>query len=494
MRFPAPRFAPPTAAHHRSMPRASRVAAITLLTLAMARVAPAQGAPVQYDLVIANGRVVDPASNRDAVLNVGVLDGRIAAVSKSALTGKRTIDATGLVVAPGFIDLHEHVVDRAIQGHQVRDGVTSAFEMEGGTDDVAAWYRARGDHMLINFGVSIGHMPVRAAVFGGPKGLTPSGAAAHDTATAAQRAEIVKRLERGLAEGALGVGAGFAYTTGMTKGEMLELFGVAARAHVPVYVHTRPTLAGVREALDAAREARSPIHLVHLNSVSLGDTKQTLAAVAEARRTGRDVTTESYPYAAGMTGIQSAILDQYENAPDSMYQKLLRPETGERLTRETFKKYRKEGGTIIIFMNTDEMVDLAMASPLTMVASDALMIDEKGHPRTSGTYARSLARYVREQKSVTLMEMIRKMSYAPAERLAGRVPAMRKKGRIALGADADLTLFDPQTVADRATYVEPTLPSAGIPYVVVNGTVVVDQGKLVEGVSPGRPVRARIEK
>ena len=464
------------------------------VSLSVPRAAHAQPAPQRYDLVISNGRVVDPASKRDQVINVGVLDGKIAAISRAALDGKRTIDATGLVVAPGFIDLHEHGQDAATYGHQVRDGVTSAFEMEGGTHDVAAWYRQRGDAQLINFGVSVGHMPVRMQAFGMPTELTPSGPAAHSPATPTQRALMVKLLEQGLAEGALGIGAGFAYTEGMTADEMADVFSMAARTHVPVYVHVRSGLGGVREALDAARKARSAVHIVHLNSVSLGETPQVLKLVTDARTLGRDVTAEAYPYSAGMTGIQSAILDQYENAPDSMYQKLLRPETGERLTRETFAKYRKEGGTIIIFMNSEPMVDSAMISPLTMVASDAFMINEKGHPRTSGTFSRSLGRYVRELKAVPLMEMIRKMSLRPAERLATRAPQMRKKGRIALGADADLTLIDTATVVDRATYKDPTLPPTGIPYVVVNGVVVVDKGALVAGVQPGRPVRARVSR
>lgn len=467
---------------------AAAVLAASTLT-AMAR---AQDAPQRYDLVIANGRVVDPASKRDAVMNVGIIDGRIAAISRSALTGARTIDATGLVVSPGFIDLHEHVNDDATFGHQVRDGVTTAFEIEGGTADVAGWYRAHGEAQRINFGVAVGHMPVRIRAFNDTSALTPSGPSAHSPATKAQRDLMIKLLEQGLAEGAVAIGAGFAYTDGMTADEMADLFGVAARAHVPVYVHVRPGIAGVQQALAAARASHSAIHFSHINSVSLLETPLTLKAIADARRTGHDVTTEAYPYSAGMTGIQSAILDRYENGTDSMYQTLLRPETGERLTRETFAKYRKIGGTIIIFMNSEAMVDTAMMSPLTMVASDAFMINEKGHPRTSGTYSRSLKRYVRELKAVPLMDMIRKMSLMPAERLAGRVPSMRKKGRIALGADADITIIDTATVADRATYTEPTLPPVGIPYVLVNGVVVVDKGALVPGAKPGKPVRARV--
>lgn len=153
-----------------------------------------------------------------------------------------------------------------------------------------------------------------------------------------------------------------------------------------------------------------------------------------------------------MTGIQSAVLDAFVNAPDSMYLRLLWPATGERLTRESFERYRIAGGEVIIFMNTDAMVDAAMSSPLTMVASDAFMADGKGHPRTSGTYSRTLARYVRDQRTVTLMDAMRKMSLAPAERLA----------------------------------------PVGIPYVIVNGVPVVEKGELVPNVKPGRAIRAPI--
>ncbi len=485
-----PTFVRPSASSVRR--RARQLVAVIAAAACSVLPVHAQDAAQRYDLVIANGRVVDPASKRDAMVNVGILDGKIAAISRTALTGKRTIDATGLVVSPGFIDLHEHVNDDATFGHQVRDGVTTAFEIEAGTADVAGWYRKQGEAQRINFGVAVGHIPVRIRAFNDTSALTPSGPSAHSPATRAQRDVMIKLLEQGLAEGAVAIGAGFAYTDGMTTEEMADLFSVAARAHVPVCVHVRPGIRGVEEALAAARANRSAIHFSHINSVSLQDTPLTLKAIADARRAGRDVTTEAYPYSAGMTGIQSAILDKYENASDSMYQTLLRPETGERLTRESFAKYRKIGGTIIIFMNSEAMVDTAMISPLTMVASDAFMIDEKGHPRTSGTYSRSLKRYVRELKAVPLMEMIRKMSLMPAERLAARVPSMRKKGRIALGADADLTLIDLATVEDKATYMEPTLPPVGIPYVVVNGVVVVDKGALVEGARPGRPVRARV--
>jgi N-acyl-D-aspartate/D-glutamate deacylase len=204
-----------------------------------------------------------------------------------------------------------------------------------------------------------------------------------------------------------------------------------------------------------------------------------------------DVTTEAYPYAAGMTEIQSANLDEYQDAPEQRVALLEWPRTGERLNRQTFQKYRKIGGPVVIHTNTEEMVKVAVTSPLTMIASDAYWENGTGHPRTTGTYSKVLGRYVREGRFLSLRDAIRKMTLMPAERLQARVPGMKTKGRLRVGADADVTVLDPARIVDRSTYREPGLPSIGIQYVIVNGVPVVAKGQLVEGIEPGRPVRAQ---
>lgn len=146
----------------------------------------------------------------------------------------------------------------------------------------------------------------------------------------------------------------------------------------------------------------------------------------------------------------------------------------------------------MIHGNTEQAVRQALTSPLTMIASDGVLENGVGHPRNAGTYARVLGRYVRQDRLLPLMDALRKMTLMPAQRLEARVPAMKNKGRIRISADADVTVFDQDRIIDRATYREPSTPSAGIQFVLVNGSVVVANGRIRERVTPGRPVRARV--
>jgi len=214
--------------------------------------------------------------------------------------------------------------------------------------------------------------------------------------------------------------------------------------------------------------------------------------IAEAQSRGMDVTTESYPYNKGMTSIQAAMFDHREDEPDSYFASLLWSATGEYLTKESFMRYRKEGGMVIVPGNSLENVHAATVSPLTMIASDGYVANGHGHPRTSGTYALVLGRYVREEKALDLMTALKKMTLMPAQRLEKRAPMFKEKGRIRVGADADITVFDSSRVIDKATYEKPLEHSEGIQFVFVNGIPVVKDGQLVDGVYAGRAARAPI--
>jgi N-acyl-D-aspartate/D-glutamate deacylase len=460
----------------------------------------ATAADQTYDVAIVNGRVMDPESGLDAVRNVGLRAGKIEIISTAAIQGRRTIDAKGLVVAPGFIDLHEHGQAPENYQFQAHDGVTTSLELEAGTGDVTAWYAEREGKSLINFGVSIGHIPTRMKVMKDPGRWLPTGDAAHRAATDAELAQIDQRIEAGLNQGALAVGMGINYTAAATRGEVLNVFRVAARHAAPVHVHLRyagdnPPQTGraaLEEVITASSETKAPLHVVHVTSMGLRDTPQLLAMIRAAKARGTDVTTECYPYVAGSTGLESALFDPgWQERMRIGYGDLQWVKTGERLTAETFERYRKEGGQVVIFMIPESVVRLAVADPMVMIASDGMpSAGASVHPRGQGTFSRVLGKYVREEKALDLMTALRKITLMPAQRLEQRAPVFKTKGRMKLGADADITVFDANRVIDGATFEKPLQYSDGIRFVLVSGVAVVSDGKLVEGVFPGRAARA----
>jgi len=463
-----------------------RLPALAVLVL----LAACSGAEQGYDLVVANGRVIDPESGYSTVANVGIRGGVIEAISERPLDGVRVIDASGHVVAPGFVDLHEHGQAEESYGLMVRDGVTTALELEVGVPDIDAYYDAREGGQLVNYGASVGHIGARMAVLDDPsRGILPAGIGGSGSVTSEQLDEIEAMLRTGLDRGALAVGFGSAYTPGAEMSEFERMFGVAAEYGASAHIHMRGGLAGLDSTLAAARAAGGPLHIVHVNSSAGASIDEFLSKIRAAVDAGQDVTTETYPYGAGMTEIQSALFDDWESWPDGRFADHQLVSTGERLTRSTFGEARRAGGTVIIHGRTEEMTSAAVASPLTMIASDGFIENGRGHPRTSGSYAKVLGRYVRDQGVLSLEQALAKMTIMPARRLESRAPAFARKGRLQVGMDADITVFDPATVIDRATYMDATIPSVGIPYVIVNGQVVVDEGELTPE-RPGRGLRA----
>jgi N-acyl-D-aspartate/D-glutamate deacylase len=474
---------------------------ITTAALALAWRSPSSAGET-YDVVLLNGRVMDPESGLNAVRNVGVKDGKITAISDQVLHGTTTIDAQGLVVAPGFIDLHEHGQEPRNYEFQAHDGVTTSLELEVGTDDVDAWYAARAGKSLINFGVSVGHVPVRMKVMHDPSDFLPSGDAEHKKASDDQISEMEKDLAKGLDRGALAVGMGIAYTEAASHEEIVRMFQVAAKYHASVHVHLRyygakepeTGLAGLEEVIAAAASTGAPLHVVHIVSTGLTETPQLIAMVEGARKHGLDVTMECYPYTAASTRIETSNFDPgWQEARGITYGDVQWAATGERLTAESFERFRKLGGDVVIFGIPDSAVRAALANPQVMIASDGMRISgPRVHPRGQGTFARVLGHYVREEKILDLMTALRKITLMPAQRLEVHAPAFRNKGRIRVGADADITVFDSNRIIDKATYEQPLQYSDGIEFVLVNGVPVLKDGKLVEGVFPGQAARAPI--
>ena len=475
----------------------------SLLAFSLALLSSALPATAQtYDLVIHGGRVLDPETNLDAVRDIGINGGTIAAVSNQALQGKRVISAQGLIVAPGFIDLHEHAQTPESYRLKAFDGVTTALEMEIGASDVAGFLSQRQGRALINYGATASHGAARALAFHTPlkpdELLPPAGHDTDDPATPEQIDAMKNRLRSEFDKGALGLGMGIQYTPGASRWEVIQMFQLAAAHHLPVYTHIRSagrtdpgsSVESVSEVIAAAAISGAPLHIVHINSSCLKQAPECLDMIAGARARRLDITTEAYPYTAGMTILNSALFNPgWQQKFDVTYANLQLPDTGERLTKQRFDELHAstKPQAVLMFNNTDAMVGAVIRNPLVMIASDG----EMGHPRNAGTYCRILARYVREQHSLTLMDAIRKMSFMPSQMLERSTPGGAKKGRIRVGADADLDVFDLKTVSDRATYAHPREPSVGMHYVLVGGTLIIDSGKMIPNTFPGKALTSK---
>ncbi|MGA8199440.1 MAG: amidohydrolase family protein, partial [Candidatus Sulfotelmatobacter sp.] len=389
--------------------------------------------------------------------------------------------------------------DLASERVKALDGVTTALELEIGAPDVAEFLKAKEGHSLIHYGTSASHVAARALVFGAPLPagtiLPKSGPATDLPATPEQIEAIKQRLRAELDAGGLAIGMGIQYTPGATRLEVIDMFRLAAERRVPVYTHMRSAgrvepgsaIESVSEVIGAAAITGASLHIVHINSTCLRDSLECLSMVAGARARGLDVTTEAYPYIAGMTAINSALFNPgWREKLGIDYSDLVLPGTGEHLTKQRFDELHNSSANqwVLVYANTQEVVDKVIPNPLVMIASDGI----EGHPRNAGTYSRVLREYVREKGTVTLMDAIRKMSFMPAEMLERSTPAARHKGRLQEGADADIVVFDANTITDRATFEKPMEPSVGVRYLAVGGTLVVDEGKLVPDVFPGRAI------
>ncbi len=434
---------------------------------------------------------MDPESGLDAIRNIGISDGIIRLVSTEPLEGRVTIDASGLVVAPGFIDTDGLPENARLQ---VRDGVTTVLELRAGTADVARWYSERDGKVPINFGVSVGYLRVRNEVMGEAggferKGMKPS---------SAQLAEILRRLERGFAEGGVALGMGSSGGPDPTGWEHVEAFRVAAGVGAHVVATLRDDIwsesnipANLSQMIGAAVLSGTAVHIPHLTSSGGPHTPRLLQMIARARARGLDITAEDYPYRAAVIAVRAGEMDRWS---DQEIHEIQPMEADERLTRESSARYHDRDFEAFVHNDSIEpFVVEAITSPHVSFAShgsDSSWTGRgRGHPRTSGTFSRVLGRYVRQQGVLSLMEALRKMTLMPAQRLTARVPAMRNKGRIREGADADIVVFDADRIIDRATF-QAQRPSEGVRYVLVNGVLVVRDGVIQEGVFAGRPVRA----
>ena len=476
---------------------------------------PSSRSDTQYDIVLLGGRVIDPETKLDAIKNVGILNNRIEVVSSEPLQGKETIDVKGLVVAPGFIDMHAHGRTNREQEYYLHDGVTTAMELESGIEFLAEWYASRKSKALINYGASVRwsaeRVPAIDAYKNGYLRLKQSASKgewkkdsvynfvkpSYDvTLSAAQINIMLENIKLALAAGGIGIGIPIGYLPGAKPQEIFRVYQLAGELKATIFTHVREAgIMAVQQAMADAMLTKAPLHIVHINSGTLGDIGLGIEMVQTARKNGFDISTELYPYTASSTKLQSAKFNEgWEKRIGISYGDLQWVVTGERLTRETFDSYRKSGGYVIIHSMKPEWIKAGIASSGTIIASDGLPYSKLAHPRSAGTFSRVLGKYVRDEKVLTLSEAIEKMTLLPAKRLEGIAPIMSSKGRIQVGADADITIFNPNTVIDKSTFEKGLEFSEGIEYVIVNGTIALKNGKTVDHVFPGQAVYGKYKK
>jgi len=450
--------------------------------------------PHVYDMVITGGRVIDPDSGFDAVAHVGIDGAGIAAVSLEPLRGRTSIDARNRVVSPGFIDILSYEPNSYGIWYKVADGVTTNLGMHG-INATAADYFARfaTEGSPCHYGGAYDNPFMR-----GVGGLDlDSGAAA----TSGQVEALVADFRLQLADGWIGIDFEPEYTPGIEIEEMLALAQVAAEADVPCFFHGRysdevppgTNADTLDEILRVAREAGVGVHVEHITST--GGTfsmDRSLATLAAARDEGIDVSACMYPYTYWATFLASArFTDGWQERFRISYEDLVIAGTGERLTEATFGRYQRDNLLAAAYAIPEADVRTGLRSELVMIGSDAILEPgNNNHPRSAGCFARTLGHYVRDENVLSLRAALAKMTIMPARRLERGAPALRRKGRLQRGADADITVFDPATVADRATVENPAQSSVGIDYVVVSGQVVQTPDGQDRARLPGQPIRS----
>lgn len=481
---------------------------LVILGLTISKVSYAQ-VPFEYDIVLAGGRVIDPETKLDAIRNVGIVGNRIAQISSEPLKGKEVINASGLVIAPGFIDLHVHGRSNKEQEYQLHDGITTALELEWGIENLKEWYALRKSKALINYGASVNWPFERFKAMGRYQGKveellqnTHQGDPKLETLintisfsytenlSPEETDKMLDNIKASLEYGGIGIGVPIGYLPKTNPEEMFRVYKMAGEIDALVFSHVRdPNILAIQEAMTDAMLTGAPLHLVHVNSMSLGKISLALEMIQSANKKGFDITTELYPYTAASTLIQSAMFNEgWQERLGMNYGDLQWVATGERLTKETFEKYYKSGGSVIMHMMKPEWINTGIVAPNVMIGSDGMPYSALAHPRTAGTFCRVLGKYVREDKVIDLNTAIEKMSLLPAKRLENISPMMRFKGRIQVGADADITVFNPGTVIDKATFDKGLAFSEGIEYVLVNGVVMIRKGKTMSNTFAGQPI------
>lgn len=502
--------------------RSLRAAAISTVLCALAQAD-------TYDIVIKNGRVMDPETLFDSVANVGVKDGRIAVITKADISGEESIDATGLVVAPGFIDGHQHCIEPYAYRLMLRDGRTTIMDLEIGAPGpmVDAFYKSREGNCPLNFGVSVGHEFARAEVLDGftdwKYNYTPDALRSRvKQGWSATRPDIeqgnriLAHVDEGLRLGGLGIGSTVGYMReGVSSREIFELQKLAGRYGRFINMHFRLTpgddvqeVMGIQEMLANAAALGSPAIAAHFNNPGYNLVHELLVRM---RSKGYNVWGEIYPYNAGSTALNAVFLEPevWVEALGNRYEDTIQDvETGKFFTQEWREELLKTEPTrqVIVFKCPEEWVANWIRMKGVAIGSDGMpLTPDDGlewdtpyedlpntHPRFSGSFAKALR--IARENDIPLMQAVSMTSYNYARPLGEMgLKAMQERGRLQKGMVADITIFDPETVTDTATFANGVSPSTGILHVIVNGIVVMRDEEPIKRFDAGQPIRFEVE-
>ena len=484
----------------------------------------------QYDIVIHSGRVMDPETMYDAIANVGIKDGKIAVITKKEITGKETIDATGLVVAPGFIDGHQHCLEPYAYRLMVRDGRTTIMDLEVGSygPNIDRFYKKLEGNSPVNFGVSVSHEFARAAVLDGFSDWkylnTPDAIYSRvkqgwsvTRPTLEQGNRILADMDEGLRQGGLGIGSTLGYMrAGVSSRELFELQRLAGKYGRYIDIHFRLTpgddvqeVMGIQEMLANAAALGSPAIAAHFNNPGYNLVHELLVRM---RDRGYNVWGEIYPYHAGSTALNAVFLEPevWVKALGNKYEDTIQDvATGKFYTQKTREEMLKKEPTrpVIVYkcpeewvVNWIKMKGVAIGSDgMPLLPDDGLTWDTpydklpNTHPRFAGSFAKVL-RLAREN-NIPLMQAVSMTSYNYAKPLGDLgLKAMQLRGRIQIGMVADITMFDPETVTDNSTFAKGTLPSTGIPHVIVSGIIVMKDSEPIKRLDAGKPIRFEVQE
>jgi len=445
-----------------------------------------------FDTVIRGGRVLDPDTGYDAIADVGVLGERIALISTTALTGKKIIDASGLVVAPGFIDVLSYEPNSYGVWYKLGDGVTTNLGMHGikSPVDPAGFFAAYSGPSAppIHFGGAFSDQWYRDSI------------GVRSTASPAQRSQLESSLDRSFDGGWIGVAVDPEYATTINTEEYLGLARVAERNGMPLFTHIRysspgpagkSSLDAIDEVLRVARETGVSLHIDHIPSMATHVMPEAIARIDAARAEGLDITGCFYPYTFWGTYLGSArFAGDWQSRFRITYNDLQLAGSSERLTESSFKKYQAQNKLVVAYAIPQEDVIAAASAPWSLVGSDAIPeSSNNNHPRGAGCFARLLGPYVRDLQALTLPQALAKCTILPVRRLEKQVPMLAAKGRLQMGADADITVFNPATIADRSTVERPAVFSEGIEHVFVMGRHALTPDGVQKDVRAGRPIK-----